>query len=99
MSKRVLILLLVGILAIVAAVFLLKYELTKPEQEQEPGENNKPVAEKFTGGRKGFYYDRNLKRYVASKPKPGPEAQKGGSDSIALGEIVDSPLPGAVKTT
>lgn len=74
MSKRVLILLAVGIVAIIAAVLLLKYELTKPETEpeEEPEEEPEteviltpePETEKFAGFRKGFRWDKSLKKYI-----------------------------------
>ena len=76
MSKRVLILLAVGIVAIIAAVLLLKYELTKPETEPEEEPEEKPeeteviepeplpAKEKYAGFRKGFKWDKLSMCYI-----------------------------------
>lgn len=95
MSKRVLILLLIGILAIVASIFLLKYELTKSEQEQEgyPDQEQEREQEQVNGPRKGYYYDRKAKKWLKCKSKPEsesqPGAQKEGADSITGKEIIE----------
>ena len=81
MSKRVLILLATGIILILASFFLFKYESTKIETVEEAGmEPNK-------GPRKGFWYDRNLGRYVPAKIKDvvvqpaGEEKVDNGNDT------------------
>lgn len=65
MSKKVLILLATGFIAILAAMFLLKYELTKIEEEpeedieeEEPGEESgepepEPIAKKENNSEQG----------------------------------------------
>lgn len=78
MSKRVLILLAAGILAIVAGFFLLKYELTKQEPEPEPEPEPKPdetwQTEKFEGFKKGYKWDKLEKRYKpVTEPATEPE--------------------------
>jgi hypothetical protein len=93
MSKRSLIIIVLAAILIIAAIVSVKADLepgseTEPEQKPEPDQ----VTEKFTGGRKGFYYDRNLKRYVKAKTKSEPGEEKQPSGSIAEGEIID---PGA----
>jgi hypothetical protein len=76
MSKRVLILLAVGLLAIVAGILLLKYELTKqdPDPDPEPEETEiiepELKTEKFTGFRKGFKWDKVSKRYIPNESEP-----------------------------
>lgn len=94
MSKRVLILLAAGILAIVAAVFLLKYELTAKEPEEEPEEEEEEEQEsgqeKFSGFKKGFKWDSKLKKYIPVTPKQETEKQP---DAIST-PVPDSLIPG-----
>jgi hypothetical protein len=89
MSKRVLILLAGGILAIVAGFLLLKYELSKQEPEEEPEEEPEPdetlQTEKFTGFKKGFKWDKIEKRY-----KPVMEQEP----SAIITPIPDNLMPG-----
>ena len=72
MSKRVLILLATGLAAIVAAFLFLKYELTKqePELEEEPETTGDPNRFK-----KGYKYDRALRKWVPVETEPEPEVE------------------------
>jgi len=77
MSKRVLILIAAGILAIIAGIFLMKYELTRPEEEEapevdpvpdpDPEEEREPAPEIINGPKKGYYYDRHSKTWLKCK--------------------------------
>jgi len=93
MSKRVLILLGLGILAIFAGIFLLKYELTKefesdyePEPEPEPEPDPEPESEsepdptpteKFVGFKKGFTWDKFEKKYKPVQIPPDKQVTPG----------------------
>ena len=84
MSKRVLILLGIGALALIAAILLLKYELSKPELEEEAEpeeeeEEQEPVPETqdtFTGFKKGFKWDKLSKSYIPIEKDPDLEPEE-----------------------
>lgn len=87
MSKKVLILLAGGILAIIASIFLLKYEMNKafddefePEPEPEPEDETaqdpepepEPVKNIVTGPREGYFYNKHSKAWEPCKTKVEP---------------------------
>lgn len=82
----------IGILLIIVSLFVLKMELNKQGSSDEPDLESDQEPEKFTGGRKGFYYDRNLKRYVKAKVKIKPVDLIPEYPNIVKGEIIE---PGA----
>jgi hypothetical protein len=64
MSKRVLILFALGIVAIIAAILTYRYEHTKPEAGPEVSLEKDPNRFK-----KGYRYDRITKSWVPVEPK------------------------------
>ena len=66
MSKRVLILLAIGMAAIVAAFLFLKYELTGKDLEDNIEPETIPDPNRF---KKGYRYDRVTKIWVPVEPK------------------------------
>ena len=82
MSKRVLILLAIGLAAIAAAFLFLKYELTRqePEDDIEPETIQDPNRFK-----KGYRYDRVTKTWVPVEPKPEKDPYPGMNDPEIVG--------------
>jgi len=80
MSKRVLILLAVGLAAIVAAFLFLKYELTKqdPEQELEPEPEQEPEQEQEPEPTKGEIFAARMKAAREAKEKIEAETKDAG---------------------
>jgi hypothetical protein len=93
MSKRTIIIFVVAALCLAAAVFSLltekNQEITDLEKELNPVNDN-PDEEKFTGPRKGFYWNRVLKKYVPAKVKTelvNPEINPGDNGTKQPDEV------------
>jgi hypothetical protein len=94
MSKRSIIIIVLAAILIIAAIVSVKADF-QPKSEAEP--EPEPGQEKFSGGRKGFYYDRNLKRYIKAKGKTEPEGQKPASSGMVEAVIVEPGVSDEVK--
>jgi hypothetical protein len=84
MSKRSFIIAAIAIVLFVAALFsvVMDFKKSSPEDlndEDINNEDHEPGTERNTGPRKGFYYNRELKKYVPAKvkaeTKPEPETE------------------------
>ena len=76
MSKRSIIIAVLAVLLFVAALFSVVMDFKHaPEEEFEPDVEPEfePGQEKNTGPRKGFYYNKDLKKYVTAKSKIEPD--------------------------
>jgi hypothetical protein len=92
MSKRSFIIAAMAVILFIAAIFSVVNDF-KPKSESETEPEAEPGTEKFTGPRKGFYWDRVNKVYKPAKVKEGKQPYQG----TASNEIVEPDASAEVK--